>query len=191
MPCAGKRPKGSAPAICATDLANLAARFATYPPLYDEVLDEVHGRIALAGYATKLDLGALAAWKRLNCNTSWMERLQLMPNATVIAGTAAAFAPGLAVQARITKLQTNIVHGMGSTFAFGSAVLTAWNPHDFAVIDRRVLRTLDNVLPSLGCTCDLRYYATYLEHVVDIRNQLNAFPGGHVWTARDVDKALF
>jgi hypothetical protein len=50
---------------------------------YDEVLDEVSGRIRETGSIGKVDVGALLFWKRLQANTPWAAQLQAMPEARV------------------------------------------------------------------------------------------------------------
>jgi hypothetical protein len=75
-----------------------------YPTAYDDVLREVHGRLVQHGYATKMDLAALIAWKHVH-NAQWMEHILRLPEEAVQTATASAFAPGIGDQERIAELQ--------------------------------------------------------------------------------------
>jgi|SRR3954447_9948187 len=59
-------------------------------PFYDEVLNEVSERALRSGSIGKADVGALAAWKRLNGSTRWMDDLMGTPEETVRTRTAEA-----------------------------------------------------------------------------------------------------
>jgi len=170
--------------------AALLAALANYPPYYDESFDEIRARIAAAGSATKLDIGGLAAWKRLRCDTPWNRTLQHTPQVTVIAATQAAFLPGLTPVARVAALRGNLA-GMGATFALGSALLTAWDMTNFAVTDRHARSAMRKLLSPLGCICEVIRYPTYLDHVISLRDLVNVVKVGLPYTARDVDKALY
>jgi len=177
--------------LTAADEAALLVDLANYPPYYDESFDEVRARITNNGYANKLDIGGLAFWKRVRCDTPWTSDLLRLPEATVIAATTATFAPLLTPVQRVNILRNQLRHGMGGDFAIGSAILTAWNPEEFAVTDVRARGKLERLLPPLGCVCDLKTYPTYLEHVCDIRDQLTHNHPPRHFSAREVDQALW
>lgn len=173
------------------DLLRLVSARKKYSPTYDEAFDEVRRRIATANSATKLDLAALACWKRIRCDTPWVQKLHELPQAQVTGSTQEAFANGLTPADRVAALRIGLKHGMGGAFSLGSALLTAWNPVEYAVTDRRARASLAILLRPLGCSCDFGSYPTYLNHVVDLRDELRGvFPAATV-TARDVDQALF
>jgi len=175
-----------------SDRAALLASLDRYPPHYDESFDEVAVRIATNGHATKLDIGGLAAWKRLRCDTPWVERLQNLPQVSVTKATKKAFGSGLTSPAeRVESLRTDLKHGMGGAFALGSALLTAWNQKDFAVTDRRAREGLRSLVRPLECNCELFHYPTYLAHVVEVRNQLATANPDRSFSAREIDKALY
>jgi len=178
-------------ALTAQDETALLTNLGNYPPHADDAFEEVSTRIATHGFATKLDIGGLAAWKRLRCDTKWARRLQLLPQATVQTATAAAFASGLTAAQRGERLRKGLTHGMGGTFALGSAILTAWNPAEFAITDRRARAKFSGLLKPLGCGCNLGRDAVYLEHVVALRDRLNTNQPPRRFSTRDVDKALF
>lgn len=60
-----------------------------YPSTYDAVFWEVRGRIQEHGYARKLDLAALACWKR-SAQGAWVSDLLAMPESKVREATASA-----------------------------------------------------------------------------------------------------
>jgi hypothetical protein len=112
----------------------LAAAFGEYPNLYDQVLEEVHARLNTAGYATKLDLAALIAWKHVH-NASRMQDVLKLPPLAVQQRTQAAFAPNKTDRERIDALQS--IPGFGSGDAFASVLFAAWRPTEFGIYDRR------------------------------------------------------
>jgi hypothetical protein len=70
---------------------SIANAWRGYPHLYDQVLEEVHARLNSAGYATKLDLAALIAWKHVR-NAPWMQDVLKSPPLAVQQRTQAASA---------------------------------------------------------------------------------------------------
>lgn len=174
-----------------SDKAAILAALSRYPHHYDESFCESADRIATNGYATKLDIGGLAAWKRIRCDTPWVTKLQSLPQTTVTTATRKAFLPGLTPARRLETLRSDLKHGMGGAFALGSALLTAWNQTEFAVTDRRTRAALRSLLRPVGCACDFGYYPTYVEHVAEIRNQMTTARGDEVLSSRDIDKALY
>ena len=177
----------SALPLSLASLSNLAGALLVYPEDYDDAFEEAGARMKVAGHATKLDIGGLACWRRIRCDTKWARRLQATPQSTVVASTRSALGAGLTPEQRVAALRGELKHGMGGSFALGSAILAAWNSNDFAVTDRWVLVTLR----AAGCDCDIDSYSIYLQHVIGIRDDLRqAFPS-IPFTARDVDKALY
>lgn len=175
--------------------ALLAKALGTYPPGYDALLDEVSVRIAKAGDAGHLDIGALVFWKRVRVG-KWVEAFLETPEAVVRATTRAAFAGGLTEGQRRAALGSLPGFRTG-TFALGSAVLCAWQQDEYPVLDIHSVATLRKMAPS--CPCNLGSYTTYVAAVRAIRDEINRqalpVPGtGNAtrpWNARDVDKALF
>jgi hypothetical protein len=154
-----------------------------YPHLYDQVLEEVHARLNAAGYATKLDLAALIAWKHVQ-TAPWMQDLLKFPPLAVQQRTQAAFGPDQTDRQRIDALKG--IPGFGSGNAFKSALFTAWCPTDFGVYDSRASsRGWDTVVNS-SCQCDRTDLTVYFDHLRQMAREL-----GHGWTPRDVDMALY
>jgi hypothetical protein len=154
-----------------------------YPHLYDQILEEVHARLNSAGYATKLDLAALIAWKHVQ-NAPWMQDLLKSPPLAVQQRTHAAFAPDKTDRERIDALES--IPGFGSGNAFTSVLLAAWRPTEFAVYDTNASsRGWDKVVTS-SCRCDRADLIVYFDHLRQMASEL-----GHGWTTRDVDMALY
>ena len=166
---------------------------ASVSPAYDEVLLEVAARAASSGSLGKADLGALTAWKRLRADTPWMSRLMSMKDADVRGATARAVE-----QARNERLA---VHEAGSAArsvlselpgfrhgdALASAVCVAAAPSRMAIYDRRAHRGLR--LVDLELDDRPGRYGRFLRLVEQCREELAL--QGYVWTAREVDLALY
>lgn len=163
--------------------ATLATAWHRYHHLHDEVLQEVHARLNAAGFATKLDLAALIAWKHVNTGAWMLDVLQLPPLA-VQASTQAAFAPGLSDQQRIDALAR--IPGFRRGKAFTSALLAAWNPLKYGVYDDNASQKGWPQVVSPACLCPRTNLVFYFDHLRQIANEL-----GPTWTPRDVDMALF
>jgi hypothetical protein len=103
---------------------------AKYPQHYDDVFDCIHRRLSEDGYATKLDLDGLIAWKHVR-TAKWMRDLNCMTETRVKEITSDAFSRATDAQRR-EALSPLPVFGAG--LAFTSALLAAWDPH----ADRRV-----------------------------------------------------
>lgn len=67
-----------------------------------------------------------------------------------------------------------------------STILTAGAPGRMAVFDNRAV----DAVVGLGYASPGGYYSRYMTIVGDLRGQLSV-GSGSVWTARDVDEALF
>lgn len=161
----------------------MAQAWRQYPHLYDQVLEEVHARLNSAGYATKLDLAALIAWKHVQ-TAPWMQDLLKFPPLGVQQRTQAAFAPNRTDHERIGALQS--IPGFGSGDAFTSVLLAAWRPTEFGVYDSRASKTGRQAVVSPSCQCHWADLIVYFDHLRQIASEL-----GHGWTPRDVDMALY
>jgi hypothetical protein len=73
----------SALPLSLASLSNLAGALLVYPEDYDDAFEEAGARMKVAGHATKLDIGGLACWRRIRCDTKWARRLQATPQSTV------------------------------------------------------------------------------------------------------------
>lgn len=161
----------------------MAEAWREYPHLYDQVLEEVHARLNAAGYATKLDLAALMAWKHVQ-NAPWMQELLKSPPLAIQQRTQAAFAPGKTDQERINALRS--IPGFGSGNAFTSVLFAAWHPTEFGVYDSRASGNGWDRVVSSSCQCDRADLIVYFDHLRQMASEL-----GHGWTPRDVDAALY
>jgi hypothetical protein len=154
-----------------------------YPFLYDEVLQEVHVRITRRGFATKLDLAALIAWKHVQ-NAEWMREVLKLAPLMVQSRTEKAFAPGLSDKERISALAS--LPGFGGGGAFTSVLLTAWKPTEYGVYDDGgATKGWQKVVNPL-CRCNPASLIVYFDHLRQIAREL-----GPKWIPRDVDIALF
>jgi cell division FtsZ-interacting protein ZapD len=163
----------------------LTAAYVSYPLVCDEVLSEVRSRLVAHGAATKVDLAALVFWKHIN-NARWMADLLNVPDTTVRAATAAAFAPIMTDQERVLALAP--LKGFGAGGAITSILFAAWDPQRFGVYDRLALAARERVV-SDDCTCDWDYLPTYWEHLRRLAGELSV--AGGTWSPRMVDMALF
>ncbi len=161
----------------------MAAAWQEYPHLYDQVLEEVHARLNSAGYATKLDIAALIAWKHVQ-NASWMQDLLKSPPLAIQQRTQAAFAPDKTDRERIGALES--IPGFGSGNAFTSVLFAAWRPAEFGVYDTRASSRGWDTVVSPTCQCDRADLVVYFDHLRQMASEL-----GFGWTPRDVDMALY
>lgn len=180
MPCAAStllQPGAQVPMVAA---------LARYPANYDEVLDEVHVRLAGNGHATKLDLDALIAWKHVR-NAPWMQQLNCIPNNQVITVTGSAFAqPTDAL--RVAELKT--LPGFGAGGAFTSALFAAWDSAVYGTYDKFVVGARPQVV-NPACVCTWAWdLPTYFDHLRRLATELTA-AAGTLWTARNVDMAMY
>jgi hypothetical protein len=185
----------------------LAAAFNRYPQLYDQLLDEVHSRLNSAGYATKLDLAALATWKHVH-NARWLRTMLKLPSLEIQQKTQSAFASNKSDRERIDALKG--IPGFGSGGAFTSVLLSAWQPAKFGVYDSRASRIGWDKVVSATCRCSRKDLVVYFFHLRQMAWELasdwsmhperllgpdwtppsNWVPGTD-WMPRDVDKALY
>lgn len=160
---------------------------------YDEVLDEVAGRIAVVGSIGKADIGALLMWKRLRADTRWARELSDMRDADVRAVTGPAVAVVRDVNvpvvdaARAGRGLLSPLPGFRIGDALASAVLVAAAPHRMAVYDRHA----QSGLTSLGydLSSEPGRYGRYMGIVEELRAL--GLEHDSEWTARDVDLALY
>ncbi|MFE9751611.1 hypothetical protein ACFYOT_42460 [Saccharothrix saharensis] len=162
-------------------------------PAYDEVLDEVTGRIAVGGSIGKADIGALLMWKRLRADTQWARELSDMRDADVRTVTAPAVAVVRDIDvpvvdaARAGRRLLSPLPGFRFGDALASAILVAAAPHRMAVYDRHA----HSGLTSLGydLSSEPGRYGRYMGIVEELREI--GLEQGSEWTARDVDLALY
>ncbi|SFO00828.1 hypothetical protein SAMN05660359_00921 [Geodermatophilus obscurus] len=161
---------------------------------YDEVLDEVVGRIRGSGSIGKLDIGALLFWKRLQANTPWAAQLHAMPEVQVRRITAVAVqavtdelldTPEAARQGRSAL---SPLPGLSTGDALASALLLAAAPERMAVYDRRAQTALQRLGVELSPAPGR--FGRYMDLVEQLRTQAAAV-AGQPWKARDVDLALY
>ncbi len=150
---------------------------------YDDVLKEVSKRLAQSGSAGKLDLAGLAVWKRSAQGSQWIKQLMLLPEREVRSRTAAAFEAD-SDDARLRLLSR--VPGLASSGPLATALLCAWDPVEYAVMDSRAFRGLRH----LGCDFNpsLRGRArtvAYLTLTRRLRDGVRALDSEFL--ARDVD----
>lgn len=171
-----------------------AAYMAATSPAYDEVLNEVADRIQAIGSIGKADIGALLFWKRLRANTPWVPQLmtktdqevgEVTENAVTAVNEGSLSVPDAASAGRDWLKP---LPGFKTGDAFASALLLAAAPKRMAVYDRRAragLKILDCPLSA----APRGRYGRYMALVEGLR--LLAERNGHVWSARDVDVALY
>ncbi|WP_291382613.1 hypothetical protein [Demequina sp.] len=172
-----------------------AAYVGMISPHYDEVFNDVAERVRENGYATKLDLGGLVLWKRLQANTRWASSLGATADAKVRDVTGRALSvyrdePLSDVPARAQAARSILAElpGFAHGDAFVSALLTAFDRDNLAVFDRRANYALETVLerPVRG---GRGHYRRYIEEVHALRALVSE--PNDTWTARDVDTALY
>lgn len=163
----------------------LATSATTYPAHYDEMLDEVHHRLQSNGHATKLDLNALTTWKRVRA-TKWAVQLNHLAEKTVADATENAFAAATD-RDRIDALWP--IPGFRSAGAMTSALLAAWRPDLYGVLDKHA-RWAKATAVSRTCRCDWRDLPIYEEHLRQLARELTATTGT-AWMPRQVDMALY
>lgn len=156
---------------------------------YDDVLHAVRERAKTNGFLTKLDLGALIAWKRIRANAKWVNTLMMTPDREIaeITGRVYAVANGSGSLVERAADSRKILLGLpgagpSSTNAFASAVLTALN-EDMPVYDTRALTALERL--GIGGRKSVRPYSQYVALVEQIR-----IAGGFV-SNREVDLGLY
>jgi hypothetical protein len=163
----------------------LSTALSAYPDYYDEVFDEVHHRMRRQHHATKLDLNALATWKRVR-TTTWAGDLNLLPQSTVVNATKGAFARGIGDHSRVNALSD--IPGFRARGAVTSALLAAWDPTLYGVLDKNARRARSKVVAS-GCLCSWYDLVTYEEHLRLLAGELSTHET--TWIPRQVDMALY
>ena len=170
--------------------SDLMKSISTYPQFYDEVFIEVGTRMRTNEFISKVDISALAAWKRLNLNAKWMESLQETRDSDLIQESRSLLARDLPARERIRRFWHSGIPGFSSgTFALASTVLAAWDPLNFGITDRRAREGMT----ELGCSCGSRInrYSTYLTHLQFIRDEMNSDSPDSTISCRNVDMMLF
>ena len=170
-----------------------AAYMSSTKPEYDEVLREVSARIRAAGSVGKVDIGALSFWKRLQANTPWVPKLMIMSDREVRAVTEKAVVAvndeALAVPEAASAGRRALapLPGFKIGDAMASAVLLAAAPERMAVYDERAQAGLETL--GIPLTAAPGRYKRYMEIVERLRSAADS--RGHIWSARDVDVALY
>ncbi|GLZ49474.1 hypothetical protein Acsp06_56590 [Actinomycetospora sp. NBRC 106375] len=160
---------------------------------YDEVVNDVIGRVRQSGCLSKTDIAALVSWKRLQANTLWMRRLMGTPDEEVwkVTSEAVTLARDETVDpphsATAARSALSSLAGFGSGDALASTICFAAAPDRLAVYDRRA----DAGLGHIGLELSRRRgrYGRYIGLVEGCRQELAG--AGYAWSARQVDLALF
>jgi hypothetical protein len=158
---------------------------ARYPRHYDDVFDCIHRRLRDSGYATKLDLDGLIAWKHVR-TARWMRDLNCITEARVKEITSDAFARATNAQRREAL---SPLPGFGAGTAFTSVLLAAWDPETYGVYDKFSLAARVSVVTA-ACSCSWYLLDTYEEHLRLMAYEL-ADQTQTSWFPRHVDMALY
>lgn len=154
--------------------------------VYDELLLEVGGRLRANGHAGKLDLAALAVWKR-SAQGSWIGNLMNTPESVVVTATRASFEAAERHDDLGALVALRPIPGYCRQEAMASALLTAYDPIRYGVLDRRALFALEQLGLPLPRTTGMTL--RYFEVVRSLRDHMEpARPG---LTARKIDKGLY
>lgn len=160
---------------------------------YDEVLADVADRIRATASIGKADIGALLFWKRLRADTPWVRELMVKPEQEVRVITAKAVSAVTDVSLSVPKAASagraalSPLPGFKTGDALASALLLAASPERMAVYDERAQTGLETL--GLPLSPAPGRYGRYMELVEDLRSTAAHY--GHIWSARDVDVALF
>ena len=179
MPCA------AAPLLQPGAHLTLTRYRAKYPQHYDDVFDCIHWRLKENGYATKLDLDGLIAWKHVR-TARWMRDLNCMTEDRVKKITSDAFARPTDAQRREAL---SPLPGFGAGAAFTSVLLAAWDPQTYGVYDKFSLAARVSLVTS-ACSCSWDLLDTYEEHLRLMADEL-ADQTQTSWFPRHVDMALY
>jgi hypothetical protein len=156
-------------------------------PYYDQTFAETGDRIRAAGYLTKLDVSALVFWKRMRIG-AWATDLLNLADDEIRERSAPTFAEHLDTEERLSTL--DLLPGFPKRGgALASAVLSAWDPDRFPVMDRRAWSGMEALFPRESLRP--RTFIRYLELVNTIRAELVGKSARGNVTARDIDKGLF
>lgn len=157
------------------------------------MVGQISDRAGETGSLGKLDVGALAAWKRLRCDTKPMGELMARSDSEVRQHTAQAGKAArdesisVAEAARQARLALSPLPYFRTGDAIASAVCFVAAPRPMAVYDRRAHRGLE--LVGLSLSNRPGRYGLYTGLLEDCRRELPE--AGQDWSARDVDLALF
>ena len=161
----------------------------TYHPAYDEVLHQIGEDIRGLGHLKKVHISALAAWKRLNLSSRWARSLQELADRDLAEMSVTLFEERIPTQERVARFSSSGIPGFRSgTFAVASTVLSAWQPSEFGITDRRSRDALKSL--ACGCSDEIATYTRYLAHLHVIRDW--AFDStDELRAARHIDSVLF
>jgi hypothetical protein len=168
-----------------TTIACLLDALSRYDPSgnYDEVFNQVSARIQAHHEASKADICILICWKRIT-QGGWIKEFLSRPDSEVCARTRASFAAD-SDQTRLDALAD--LPGFHGKAALATALLAAYDPSDFGVMDRRAfdgLKLLGRPV-SRGRGETLRY----LSRVRELRDLVRTVQP--TITARNIDQALW
>lgn len=161
---------------------------------YDEVLHQVSKNIDSAGSIGKLDIGALAFWKRIRANSPWVRALMewsdddvrvTTKNAVEHARDLSKSTPCAAAEDRSAL---SPIPGFRNGDAMASALLLAAAPCRMAIYDRRAKAGLEQM--GFSIKTGKGHYGRYIQLVEEICSVVNARRNKE-WISRDVDIALF
>jgi hypothetical protein len=163
-----------------------------FSPSYDDVLREVSSRINTSGSVGKLDIAALAFWKRVR-TSSWAESFLTLAEARIRKVTApavvAAREPDIIAACLQARELLRELPGFGTGSAMASVVLTAIRPSGLAVYDRNANDGLKAIELDLADD-ELHHYAEYMRRIEQCRAEARAVRG-HQWSAHEIDLALY
>jgi hypothetical protein len=138
---------------------------------YDTVFDELHAGLKTAGEAGKADIAIVAFWKRLRLDATWVRELLATPEAEVRTVTRAAFEQSTDREA-LSSLAP--LPGFGTWGALATALLYAYDPHRWPVIDKNGVEGLR----ELGRPVE-RQPLAYFGQVRQLRGPARLAPTGH------------
>jgi hypothetical protein len=159
------------------------------------LIEHLCDRIQASGSAGKLEIGAFTAWKRLRADTPWMAQLMALPDTVVREHTGQVVAAANNGDFDVMKagaracLALEPLPGFRSGGALATAVCHAAAPQVLAVMDKRAIAGLRVVGLSLPSARGRTPYLCYSNLIEQCRRELSDF--AHIWSARQVDSALF
>lgn len=173
----------SAPPGWEDELLRAIEQYDRDDPYYDEVFCDTSRRIRQRKEASKADIAAITFWKR-SAQGAWTGKLLALPDQHVREVTREAFAAD-GDAAKLRALAP--LPGFKGQNAIPTALLCAFDPAEFAVMDRRAHNALGRW--GLGVGQQRGVTLRYLKRVRAIREHLR--PQREEIMSREVDKGLF
>lgn len=173
------------------DLALVLAAIESYDdaaPHYDQIFNDTGRRLRDQGFATKEDVAVVTFWKAINLSTPWVRAFLNLDPLLIREATQEAFRRGISDRNRLVALQKLPGFrwwGGPNGGAIPSTLLCCWDPHDYAVTDRRAREGLLNLVGY-----QVKDLLDYWQAVRIIRDATAGLRPNSV-SARDIDKALF